>query len=207
MNTFNSLLNLFSDTLLGPVIAGEILLLVWALIHAGDCHAEWLRRLRTHRQWKRFEDSLMLGQPEDFCGTGASLPKGRPRTTLAWNRANDSQWREVHLRKLLDDLEIQGRKSLETSTTLTRLGPMLGLMGTLIPMGPALKGLASGDLDTMATNLQVAFSTTVVGVFIGGIGFLCRQVRQRWALEDLRVTEWLLNLGMADQQGRNHDGK
>ena len=96
---------------------------------------------------------------------------------------------------------------METSTTLTRLGPMLGLMGTLIPMGPALKGLASGDLDTMATNLQVAFSTTVVGVFIGGIGFLCRQARQRWALEDLRVTEWLLNLGMADQQGRNHHGK
>ena len=128
--------------------------------------------------------------------------------TCIANLSNDEVFTPPNLaNQLLDDLEIQGRKSLETSTTLTRLGPMLGLMGTLIPMGPALKGLASGDLDTMATNLQVAFSTTVVGVFIGGIGFLCRQARQRWALEDLRVTEWLLNLGMADQQGRNHHGK
>ena len=33
---------------------------------------------------------------------------------------------------------------------LTRVGPMLGLMGTLIPLGPALAGLAAGDMQGMA---------------------------------------------------------
>jgi biopolymer transport protein ExbB/TolQ len=195
LNFFNGLLNIFSDLLLGPVIAGEILLLVWALIHAGDCHAEWLRRLRTSRGWKRFEDELTHG-PADLV-LEVDPPKGRYRPVAALCSARAANWRDEHLRHIVDGVEIQGRKSLEASTTMTRLGPMFGLMGTLIPMGPALKGLAGGDLETMSANLQVAFSTTVVGVFIGGIGFLCRQVRQRWAMEDLRLTEWMLSLGSA----------
>jgi biopolymer transport protein ExbB/TolQ len=195
LNFFNGLLNIFSDLLLGPVIAGEILLLAWALIHAGDCHAEWLRRLRTSRGWKRFEDELTHG-PADLV-LEVDPPKGRYRPVAALCSARAANWRDEHLRHIIDEVEIQGRKSLEASTTMTRLGPMFGLMGTLIPMGPALKGLAGGDLETMSANLQVAFSTTVVGVFIGGIGFLCRQVRQRWAMEDLRLSEWMLALGSA----------
>jgi biopolymer transport protein ExbB/TolQ len=195
LNFFNGLMNIFSDLLLGPVIVGEILLLAWALIHAGDCHADWLRRLRTLHAWKRFESDLTHG-PTDIV-IDIEPPKGRPRLISALRSARAANWRDEHLRHILDDVEIQGRKSLESSTTMTRLGPMFGLMGTLIPMGPALKGLAGGDLETMSTNLQIAFSTTVVGVFIGGIGFLCRQVRQRWAMEDLRLAEWMLSLGSA----------
>ena len=52
------------------------------------------------------------------------------------------------------------------------MGPVLGLMGTLIPMGPALVGLSSGDIASMAYNMQVAFATTVVGLVIGAIGTL-----------------------------------
>ena len=36
-------------------------------------------------------------------------------------------------------------------------------MGTLIPMGPALVELSTGDIGSMAYNMQVAFSATVVG--------------------------------------------
>lgn len=195
MKVFNGLMNLFSDLLLGPVIVGEILLLAWCLIHAGDCHAEWLRRLRSARAWKRFETELANGPPDRILEIDP--PNGRPRAKAALKAARDSNWREEHARHVIDDVEIQGRKSLESANAMIRLGPMFGLMGTLIPMGPALKGLAGGDLETMSANLQVAFSTTVVGVFIGGIGFLCRQVRQRWALEDLRMTEWMMALGVS----------
>ena len=54
---------------------------------------------------------------------------------------------------------------------LTKTAPMLGLMGTLIPMGPALAGLASGDIGNMAYNMQIAFATTVVGCTVAGIIF------------------------------------
>ena len=60
-------------------------------------------------------------------------------------------------------------------------------MGTLIPMGPALAGLASGDIASMAYNMQIAFATTVVGLVAGAVGFLTQQVKQRWYLQDMTI--------------------
>ena len=73
------------------------------------------------------------------------------------------------------------------------MGPMLGLMGTLIPMGPALVGLSTGDIASMAYNMQVAFATTVVGLFSSAIGFITQQVKQRWYL-DMTNLEFLSEL-------------
>ena len=73
-------------------------------------------------------------------------------------------------------------------------GPMLGLMGTLIPMGPALVGLSTGDIASMAYNMQVAFATTVVGLFSSAIGFITQQVKQRWYLQDMTNLEFLSEL-------------
>lgn len=65
-------------------------------------------------------------------------------------------------------------------------------MGTLIPMGPALVGLATGDVASMASNMQVAFATTVVGIIIGAIGFVTLQVKQRWVADDLNIIEYIV---------------
>lgn len=96
--------------------------------------------------------------------------------------------------RLLSDFEIAADKDLSTSKTLTKLGPMLGLMGTLIPMGPALVGLATGDIASMAYNMQVAFATTVIGLFSSAIGFITQQVKQRWYLQDLTNLEFIANI-------------
>lgn len=71
------------------------------------------------------------------------------------------------------------------------MGPVLGLMGTLIPMGPALVGLSTGDIASMAYNMQVAFATTVVGLFSSAIGFITQQVKQRWYMQDLNRLEYV----------------
>ena len=69
---------------------------------------------------------------------------------------------------------------------------MLGLMGTLIPMGPALVGLATGDISAMAYNMQVAFATTVVGLLVAAIGVATLQVRQRWYAREANDLEYLV---------------
>ena len=71
---------------------------------------------------------------------------------------------------------------------------MPGLMGTLIPMGPALVGLSTGDIASMAYNMQVAFATTVVGLVVSAIGFLTQQVKQRWAVKNLTILEYLVDV-------------
>ena len=58
-------------------------------------------------------------------------------------------------------------------------------------MGPALVGLAAGDIASMAYNMQVAFATTVVGLVVSAIGFLTQQVRERWLSSNLAMLEYL----------------
>ena len=74
---------------------------------------------------------------------------------------------------------------------LTRVGPMLGLMGTLIPLGPALAGLAAGDMQGMAQNLVVAFTTTVIGVLVGALSYAIGLVRRAWYARDLCDLEFI----------------
>ena len=72
------------------------------------------------------------------------------------------------------------QKQLSKHRLLIKFGPILGLMGTLIPMGPALVGLASGDIASMASNMQVAFATTVVGMAVAAIGLATLQGNKRF---------------------------
>ena len=74
--------------------------------------------------------------------------------------------------KLLQEYEFLTIKRLERTRILVRVGPLLGLMGTLIPLAPALQALADGDTQKLADNLTVAFSITVLGLLIGGIAFV-----------------------------------
>ena len=73
-----------------------------------------------------------------------------------------------------------GRKRIERADFITRLAPMLGLMGTLIPLGPGLAALGEGELSILTTAMTVAFDTTVVGLLAGMIGFVLGRLRRRW---------------------------
>ena len=57
---------------------------------------------------------------------------------------------------------------------------MLGLMGTLIPLGPGLAALGEGELRVLTTAMTVAFDTTVIGLLSGMIGFVLGRLRRRW---------------------------
>lgn len=87
---------------------------------------------------------------------------------------------KIYCEHLLSDFQVDIQKQLSQYRSLIKFGPMLGLMGTLIPMGPALVGLAAGDIVTMAYNMQVAFATTVVGMAVAAIGLVTLQMNKRF---------------------------
>ena len=91
----------------------------------------------------------------------------------------------------LADFQVEAQKILAKYRMLVKFGPMLGLMGTLIPMGPALVGLGLGDISSMAYNMQVAFATTVIGMLISGIGLCALQLNQRYYAGYLNDLEFL----------------
>ena len=84
---------------------------------------------------------------------------------------------------LLDDYmgeEEKVEKKLSRSDIITRIGPTLGLMGTLIPMGPGLAALGAGDINTLASSLTVAFNTTIVGIGSGALCYVLSKIRNQW---------------------------
>jgi biopolymer transport protein ExbB/TolQ len=74
---------------------------------------------------------------------------------------------------------------------LVKVGPSLGLLGTLIPMGTALASLASGNLEAMAGQMVVAFTTTIIGLAIGTLAYVVTVVRQGWLNEAVREQRYL----------------
>ena len=72
------------------------------------------------------------------------------------------------------------KKRIERADFITRLAPMLGLMGTLIPLGPGLAALGDGNVKILSTAMSVAFDTTVLGLLCGMIGFVIARLRRRW---------------------------
>ncbi|MCS4505246.1 hypothetical protein KBTX_03658 [wastewater metagenome] len=79
-----------------------------------------------------------------------------------------------------DAAERLARRRIDRADLLARGAPMLGLMGTLIPLGPGLSALGNGELDVLATAVTVAFDTTVVGLLAGLAGFVVARLRRRW---------------------------
>lgn len=70
-----------------------------------------------------------------------------------------------------------------------QLGPILGLLGTLIHLGPGLAALGSGDIVTLAEALTVAFDTTVTGLVIGALAYWVSKFKKQWYESDLIVLE------------------
>lgn len=88
-----------------------------------------------------------------------------------------------------DDLELWILKRLEWLRIVSRTAPMLGLVATMIPMGPALLALTRSDAQAVGENLVVAFSSVILALVGASIAFLVLTVRRRWLLQELRAVE------------------
>lgn len=88
-----------------------------------------------------------------------------------------------------DDLELWILKRLEWLRVISRSAPMLGLVATMIPMGPALLALTRSDAAAIGENLVVAFSAVVLALISASLAFFMLTIRRRWLLEELRAIE------------------
>lgn len=192
MNYISDILYWISTGLLVPVIVLLIILFVRSLLLIGSFFGQYVSIRETEAMLKREFESLDY---EGLSKLKEKLPVKSGAAIIEYIRKIlEVEKSPAHVQRLLADFEIMADKDLAVSKTLAKMGPMLGLMGTLIPMGPALVGLSTGDISSMAYNMQVAFATTVVGLFTAAIGFITQQVKQRWYLQDMTNLEFLSEL-------------
>ena len=199
MDQITNILYWLSTGLLIPVTVFLIFFLIRSLILIGGFYGNYLSRNKINVDLNRkIDEGVSLALLD-------SLPANAPKQAMVitfLNRIKNHRNDNIMLEKILGDYEIALDKELGKSKLLVKIGPMLGLMGTLIPMGPALVGLATGDVESMASNMQVAFATTVVGIIIGAIGFITLQVKQRWFADDMNILIY-----MVESLKKQHDEK
>ena len=87
------------------------------------------------------------------------------------------------------DLEVLAAERLEFARIATRVAPMLGLVATMIPMGPALMALADGNLVDVSRSLMVAFSAVILALLAAALSYSVVNVRKRWYACDLAAIE------------------
>lgn len=202
MNVISNILYWISTGLLVPVIVLLIFFFIRAIILIGTFFGQYLQ-VKKHSE--SFYKRIVKLTPATLDTFNESLPEKSDTVVTAYAKKIIAN-RENHARidLLLSEYEIEADKELSTSKVLTKMGPILGLMGTLIPMGPALVGLATGDIASMAYNMQVAFATTVVGLVVSAIGFLTQQVKERWAVKNITMLEYLAEVvKMSDSKTDN----
>lgn len=199
MNYISDILYWISTGLLVPVIVLLIFFFGRALLLIGSFFGQYMTIRRTDALLRKELDRL---NKDNVPSLTEHLPKKNPSPVVTcMNRLLETDSAAMRQR-LLADFEIEADKDLSISKTLSKMGPMLGLMGTLIPMGPALVGLSTGDIASMAYNMQVAFATTVVGLFAAAIGFITQQTKKRWYLQDMTNLEFVAELLNENRDGR-----
>lgn len=187
-----------AEALETPVIVVTLLALAVVIAEAGAFVVELLRRRR-----RRSAALLAAGRQ-----ARAAVDEGRRQEAesaladVAWSGAMASTYRafldaadtptaEPTMAKELADFDFGRQRRLARTRLLVRSGPALGLMGTLIPLSPALDGLARGNLDALTHNLRLAFSITVLGLFIGVVAFAISLVRDRLYGQDRSDLEYV----------------
>ena len=192
MNAISDIMFWISTGLLVPVIVLLILLFFRSLLLVGSFFGQYVSIRKTDKLIREQMETLHVNNVDHFA---EKLPeKSNSLVVMFMKRILAEQQNKAQVQRLLANFEIAADKDLAISKTLTKLGPILGLMGTLIPMGPALVGLSTGDIASMAYNMQIAFATTVIGLVAGAIGFLTQQVKQRWYLQDMTNLECLVEV-------------
>lgn len=181
-----SLIYLIASSLLYPVLLLLVALVVYIVISSGSFFAEWLERLRLVKYPpERLPRLIREGNDQNF------FPH-RVNSYLEDLRLlpdKVSQPDEVEIENILQETSLRTWKSLDRIRMIIRIGPSLGLIGTLIPMGTGLAALGQGDMTGLSSDLVIAFTTTVVGLAVGIAAYFFYTIKRRWVEEDIKNIE------------------
>ena len=179
-------LDVISQSLTIPVLVILLIIVIISIITLGGLISEYTSRKKVPVGTIRdlIYDINSAASVDALQGVieGAAIPKSQKKvlTEIASSSSLDKNTREALARKLVEYEEEKIDKTLQKTDIITRVGPTLGLMGTLIPMGPGLAALGAGDVNTLAQSLTVAFNTTIVGIGSGALCYVIGKIRSSW---------------------------
>ncbi len=192
MDNISQLLFLVSDSLLIPDIIVLLVLFVRALLLVGSFYNQYITKYKNERQLRPILQQLT---PERIEELQAVLPEKDNSLFVKYLRAILARPADnAYADYMITNFENEAEKDVVTSKLLAKVGPVLGLIGTLIAMSPALTGLSQGDISKMASNMQVVFATTVVGLVVSLVGLVTLQFKQRWYAKEINQLDYITRI-------------
>ena len=173
-------LDVISQSLTIPVLVILLIIVIITIISLGGVIAEYTSRRKVPVGTIRdlIYDINAAGSVEELKNiiSDAKIPKSQKKvlTEIASSEALGNTSREALARKLFEFEEEKTLDNLQKTDIITRIGPTLGLMGTL------LAALGAGDINTLASSLTVAFNTTIVGIGSGALCYVLGKIRSGW---------------------------
>ncbi len=190
-----SFIHIVSESLLAPVVVILVIFLIYAILSFGGFLNEWFTKkpLKSDGLEALLQNISSTNSPEDLKSVIDSSALYQEQKDILVKITNNHnlgpEARKAFATKLIEEEESSLLKVTSKTDILVRLGPIFGLLGTLIPLGPGLSALGTGDITTLAESLTIAFDTTVTGLTIGALAYLVSKYRKQWYESDLTTTE------------------
>ena len=182
MDTISEILFWVANSLLIPDIIALLLLFVRSLLLVGSFYNHFITKQKNDKLLNNLIQDLSAEKVENL---KSILPQKDNSLYINYlRRLLSREPSEAYSEYLISNFETEADKDLSISKILAKIGPVLGLIGTLIAMSPALVNLSSGDVSGMAYNMQIVFATTVIGLVVSMVGLITLQFKQRWYLQE-----------------------
>lgn len=193
--TLTSLIHIISESLLTPVVILLVIFVIVVILCLGGLINEKISRkpISSKNLEKLIREISFSKSPNEIKNyVKESQLFGFQKDILiriADNSDIGPEARKALASDLISEAETKLIKSTSKTDILVRIAPILGLLGTLIPLGPGLAALGSGDITVLAESLTIAFDTTVTGLAIGALAYLISKFKKQWYEEDLIEVE------------------
>ena len=171
IHTLEQVMYTVSDMLLAPTLILIALLFVYSLVALGRFSALYFLRKKGAMVYQRNLSSRVREAAQGYLIHNYFIADPEAST---------------------DEMEVYALKRLENLRVVTRVAPMLGLIATMIPMGPALKSLADGNIQGISENLMIAFSAVILALVTASITYWPASVKKRWFAAELINIEKLM---------------
>ena len=199
MQGIQTVIHQLAQALLVPVIVVLLLFAAYAVIELGALLVEFFTERRHFRsvmpKFSRDISQASLDQVEAVIDSSGLLRRQRAALIEVFNMRNmNSELREALATRLLEQEELRYQHIIMRTDFATRVAPMFGLMGTLIPLGPGVMALSNGDMTTLSNSLVVAFDTTVAGLIVSAVAFGISKLHKYWYEDYMSALESAMNI-------------
>ncbi len=189
-----------------PVICILLILVAAAVIMLGTLIAEiFTECMQLKAKLPKLVDALKSDKSpikETIENSGLLRRQKKTILELTNHKELNSAMREALAERLVYEEREHYDRIVKITDVISRIGPMFGLLGTLIPLGPGIIALGRGDTYTLSTSFLTAFDTTIAGLAAAAVAFVISTIRKKWYANYMSTLELVMECVLEVENGR-----